>query len=199
MPVPNLPRPLQQSDPFAQGLPSRARREHARERSSLRAASRPRLLRQGSRSFSVCYSKSCPVTAADLLPLLSTCAISSTSLLGSAVTIGDSSTITRSVLSNSVIIGANCRIINSYLFAGAVVGDGCEIRDSVLGEGARVENGCVVESGSLVAGGAVLGQGTKLVGRRVSLEEPVEDDAEEEEEEGICKWRPCTLSTRAAR
>lgn len=38
----------------------------------------------------------------------------------------------------------------------------------------------MVESGSLVAGGAVLGQGTKLVGRRVSLEEPVEGETEEE-------------------
>ena len=55
------------------------------------------------------------------------------------------------------------------------MGDDCEIRDSVLGEGARVERGSVVESGSLIAAGAVLGKGTKLVARRVSLEEPPSD------------------------
>lgn len=52
----------QQSDSVAQGLPSCARREHARERSALRTTSRPRLLRQRSRSVSVSHSPAPPLS-----------------------------------------------------------------------------------------------------------------------------------------
>lgn len=169
----------QQSDSVSQGLPARAGREHARRRHTLRATSRSPVLRQRS-GFVPVRARCWPSPASELTAeIRRTCAVTSTSLLGSSVAIGASSTITRSVLSSSVSIGANCRIVNSYLFAGAVVGDDCEIRDSVLGEGARVESGSKVGSGSLVAAGAVLGNGTKLVARRVSLEEPAETEPSE--------------------
>ncbi|POY72520.1 hypothetical protein BMF94_4346 [Rhodotorula taiwanensis] len=100
-----------------------------------------------------------------------TCKISSTSLIGSASRIGPNTYISHSVLGSSVQTGSSCQIVNSYVFEGAVLGDGCVVRDSVIGEGVRIAAGAVIEHGCLVAAGTVVGEGARLQGCRVSLEE----------------------------
>lgn len=104
-----------------------------------------------------------------------TCKISSTSLIGSSVAIGDNSDIIRSVLSASVSVGASCSVSNSYVFAGASIAENCVISDSIIGENVRIEAGSRVLAGSLVAAGAVLRPGSQLEGSRVSLEQPLEE------------------------
>ncbi|GAA5976582.1 hypothetical protein JCM11641_001346 [Rhodosporidiobolus odoratus] len=105
------------------------------------------------------------------LDLARTCKISSTSLLGTGAIVGPNTFITHTVLGANVETGANCHIANSYIFAAAIIGAGCTIKDSVIGEGAEIAPGSVIEAGTLVAAGVVVGEGAKLVGSRVSLEE----------------------------
>lgn len=45
------------------------------------------------------------------------------------------------------------------------------MRDSIIGEGVRIAAGAVVEAGCLIAAGVVIGEGARLYGCRVSLEE----------------------------
>ncbi|GAA5924014.1 hypothetical protein JCM10213_004472 [Rhodosporidiobolus nylandii] len=105
------------------------------------------------------------------LDLSRTCKIASTSLLGTGAVIGSNTFITHSVIGGNVKTGANCHIANSYIFDNAVVGDGCTIKDSIIGEGAVIAPGSIVEGGALIAAAVRLGEGARLDGNRVSLEE----------------------------
>ncbi|GAA6059328.1 hypothetical protein JCM10212_005908 [Sporobolomyces blumeae] len=105
-----------------------------------------------------------------------TCKIASSSLVGAYSSIGPNTFITHSVLGERVETGSGCTVSNSYLFEGVQLGAGCVIKDSVIGEGVKIAPGVVVEGGSLVGAGAVLGEGAKLDGARISLEEYDGDD-----------------------
>ncbi|SCV74138.1 BQ2448_6570 [Microbotryum intermedium] len=109
------------------------------------------------------------------LDLSRTCRITSTSLIGSYVAIGNASLVQRSVLDDHVHLGSNASVIDSYVLEGANIGDRCVIQNSIIGEDAVISEGCVVEGGCMIAAGVTIGEGSMLRACRVSLEEPEYD------------------------
>jgi mannose-1-phosphate guanylyltransferase len=74
------------------------------------------------------------------------------SVLGEHCSVGDRSTIERSVLHESVVVGHETSIVESVIAAGARVGDGAQIGpDAIVGAGASVAAGAVVGAGARIA------------------------------------------------
>ncbi|KAG1665277.1 hypothetical protein FOA52_015854 [Chlamydomonas sp. UWO 241] len=92
-------------------------------------------------------------------------------IVGEGCTLGDKSSIKRSVLGRDVTLGANVKVINSVLMDGSSVGDGCTIQNSILCEGVVLREkaslkDCQIGAGYVVAGGVeykgeVLAKGAK--------------------------------------
>jgi mannose-1-phosphate guanylyltransferase len=74
------------------------------------------------------------------------------SVLGEHCSVGDRSTVERSVLHQSVAVGHEASIVESVIAAGARVGDGAQIGpDAVVGAGTQVAEGAVVGRGARIA------------------------------------------------
>ena len=108
------------------------------------------------------------------LDLSRSCSISSTSLLGSDVKIGSESSVVRSTLGTAVTVGSSSRVQGSYVFAEANVADNCVVRDSIIGERVKIGRNSTIEGGCLIAPDTVIGEGSRLVGVKLSTEAPVE-------------------------
>ncbi|SGY47010.1 BQ5605_C001g00486 [Microbotryum silenes-dioicae] len=104
-----------------------------------------------------------------------TCRITSTSLIGSHVAIGNASLVQSSVLDEHVHLGSNASVVNSYVFEGANIGDRCVVQNSIIGEDALIGERSVIEGGCMIAAGVTIGEGSMLRACRVSLEEPEEE------------------------
>ena len=73
-------------------------------------------------------------------------------VVGEHCSVGDRSSLERSVLHESVIVGHETSIVESVVAAGARVGDGAQIGpDAIVGAGAVVEAGAVVAPGARIA------------------------------------------------
>ena len=67
-------------------------------------------------------------------------------VLGRHCSVGDKSTVERSVLHDNVRVGAGCRVTGAILAERVVVGDGVEVAEgAIVGAGARVDDGARVE------------------------------------------------------
>jgi mannose-1-phosphate guanylyltransferase len=76
------------------------------------------------------------------------------SVLGRHCSVGDRSTVERSVLHDSVIVGSHCSITEAIVAEGARIEDGVQVEPrAVIGAGAAVSEGTVVERGARVAPG----------------------------------------------
>jgi mannose-1-phosphate guanylyltransferase len=74
------------------------------------------------------------------------------SVLSEHCSVGDRSSVERSVLHESVVVGHEASIVESVIAAGARVGDGAQIGpDAIVGAGAVVEAGAVVAPGARIA------------------------------------------------
>ena len=74
------------------------------------------------------------------------------SVVGEHCSVGDRSSLERSVLHESVVVGHETSIVESVIAAGARVGDGARIGpDAIVGAGAVVEPGAVVAPGARIA------------------------------------------------
>jgi mannose-1-phosphate guanylyltransferase len=74
------------------------------------------------------------------------------SVLGPHCSVGDRSTVERSVLHESVVVGHEATLIESVVGAGARIGDGARLGpDAIVGAGAHIAPGAVVERGARVA------------------------------------------------
>jgi mannose-1-phosphate guanylyltransferase len=73
-------------------------------------------------------------------------------VLGAHCSVGDRSTVERSVLHDSVMVGHECNVVESVLAERVRVGDGARIGpDAFIGAGAVIEAGAVVGEGSRIA------------------------------------------------
>ena len=73
-------------------------------------------------------------------------------VVGEHCSVGDRSSLERSVLHESVVVGHETSIVESVIAAGARVGDGAQIGpDAIVGAGAIVEPGAVVAPGARIA------------------------------------------------
>jgi mannose-1-phosphate guanylyltransferase len=78
--------------------------------------------------------------------------IGSLSVVGEHCSVGDRSTVERSVLHQNVVVGHGANIVESVIAADARVGDGAQIGpDAIVGAGAEVAEGAVVERGARIA------------------------------------------------
>ena len=76
------------------------------------------------------------------------------SVVGRHCSVGDGSTVERSVLHDSVIVGRDSSVVESVIAEGARVGDGARIGpDAMIGAGVTVAAGAVVEPGARLAPG----------------------------------------------
>ncbi len=76
------------------------------------------------------------------------------SVLGRHCSVGDGSTVERSVLHDDVRVGRDCEIVEAVLAEGARVEDGARIGpDAIVGGGATVAAGAVVAPGARIAPG----------------------------------------------
>jgi mannose-1-phosphate guanylyltransferase len=74
------------------------------------------------------------------------------SVVGEHCSVGDRSSLERSVLHESVVVGHETSIVESVIAAGARVGDGAQIGpDAIVGAGASVAPGAVVAAGARIA------------------------------------------------
>jgi len=73
-------------------------------------------------------------------------------VVGEHCSVGDRSSLERSVLHESVVVGHETSIVESVIAAGARVGDGARVGpDAIIGAGASVAPGAVVERGARIA------------------------------------------------
>ena len=73
-------------------------------------------------------------------------------MLGEHCSVGDRSSVERSVLHDSVVVGARGTIVESVIAEGARVGDGAQVGPgAIVGAGASVAAGAVVERGARIA------------------------------------------------
>ena len=73
-------------------------------------------------------------------------------VVGEHCSVGDRSSLERSVLHENVVVGHETQIVESVIAAGARVGDGAQIGpDAIIGAGAVVEPGAVVAPGARIA------------------------------------------------
>jgi mannose-1-phosphate guanylyltransferase len=73
-------------------------------------------------------------------------------VVGEHCSVGDRSSLERSVLHESVVVGHEAQIVESVIAAGARVGHGAQIGpDAIVGAGAIVEPGAVVAPGARIA------------------------------------------------
>ncbi len=74
------------------------------------------------------------------------------SVLGEHCSVGDRSSVERSVLHESVVVGHEAQIVESVIADGARVGDGAQVGPgAIVGAGASVAPGAVVERGARIA------------------------------------------------
>jgi translation initiation factor eIF-2B subunit epsilon len=102
------------------------------------------------------------------IALARSCVIGRRTILGQGTSVGDKTTIVKSVLGRNCKIGKNAILENTYIWDGAVVGDGTEIRGAILAHNVIVGDCCKVEPGVLlssrvkIANGIMVSRGKRI-------------------------------------
>ena len=83
-------------------------------------------------------------------------------MMASPCSIGEASTIKKSVLGKHCVIGNHCQVESSHLFENVTVKDGATIFHSILAKHVKILEGAVVSKGCVLGQGVVIGKGVVL-------------------------------------
>jgi len=106
------------------------------------------------------------------------CCIEESVMIGKSTTVGDVSSIKKSVIGSNCSIGKNVQIFNSYIWDDVEIGDDCVIESSVICRGCVVKRSVSMED-SIISFNVVVGPNVHLPsGTRISMHKPpdFEDD-----------------------
>jgi translation initiation factor eIF-2B subunit epsilon len=78
-------------------------------------------------------------------------------VLGAGVTVGEGTTITRSVIGSNVSIGPNCRIDGAYIWDSVMIEGDSIIESSIIADNVRIRSGVVINRGCMVTSNVSLG------------------------------------------
>ena len=78
-------------------------------------------------------------------------------VLGAGVTVGEGTTITRSVIGSNVSIGPNCRIDGAYIWDSVMIEGDSVIESSIISDNVRIRSGVVINRGCMVTSNVSLG------------------------------------------
>ena len=78
-------------------------------------------------------------------------------VLGAGVTVGEGTSITRSVIGSNVCIGPNCRIDGAYIWDCVMIEGDCVIESSIIADNVRIRSGVTVNRGCIVTSNVSLG------------------------------------------
>lgn len=83
--------------------------------------------------------------------------IGANTVLGAGVTVGEGTTITRSVIGSNVSIGPNCRIDGAYIWDSVMIEGDSVIESSIIADNVRIRFGTVINRGCMVTSSVSLG------------------------------------------
>ncbi|KAF5302900.1 hypothetical protein FQA39_LY02080 [Lamprigera yunnana] len=100
-------------------------------------------------------------------------------IIGSGSSVGDQTSVARSIIGESVKIGKNVIIENSFIFSEIIINDNCIIRHSAIGNRCVIGPNCSIMQGCILGNNVTLPKGTTLSDVLVQSQKPIDGSSME--------------------